>query len=378
MSKVSDCIRQVANWSAIVPEHKFDKRSFSSKEVLDTMSTASPKMEALFKKIEQLDAQDMQREGKHFKHMIFSDVKTMGYGAKILMAGFLAKGYHAAYDGKFTIDEAELQKHKGKNVALLCSTAVYDKPIGVRFRKALLSLYNQRPDNINGDLIRFIILDQGFKEGIDLFDVKYVHLFEPLITKADEKQAIGRGTRFCGQKGLEFHPTRGWPLHVIRYDVNIPDEMRSHFGADTLSELYLQKSGVDMRALYLANELEKVVAEGAVDAELTEEIHHFSIDLRSPKADIPRAKAATYGGGKKKRPQVLRSHGPRKIMNKCANTFGTGSKNSSGPVRLLKTYADMQAKVGNQRLSSLHQRKNLCVITLLLKHRIKGFCSTMA
>ena len=52
-------------------------------------------------------------------------------------------------------------------------------------------MYNERPSNINGDNMRFIVLDSGFKEGIDLFDVKYVHIFEPQRTNADYQQAIG-------------------------------------------------------------------------------------------------------------------------------------------------------------------------------------------
>ena len=60
----------------------------------------------------------------------------------------------------------------------------------------------------------FIILDSGFKEGIDVFDVKYMHILEPLITKSERTQVIGRGTRYCGQVGLPFNPNEGWPLYI--------------------------------------------------------------------------------------------------------------------------------------------------------------------
>ena len=64
------------------------------------------------------------------------------------------------------------------------------------------------------------------KEGIDLFDVKYVHIFEPSMTIADLKQTIGRATRTCGQKGLEFIPNIGWPLYVYNYYLTVPDITR--------------------------------------------------------------------------------------------------------------------------------------------------------
>ena len=37
------------------------------------------------------------------------------------------------------------------------------------------------------------------------------------MTIADLKQTVGRATRTCGQKGLEFQPGIGWPLFVYNY-----------------------------------------------------------------------------------------------------------------------------------------------------------------
>lgn len=78
----------------------------------------------------------------------------------------------------------------------------------------MLAEYNSRPENVYGQSMRFIVFDSGFKEGIDLFDVKYVHIYEPSMTLADLKQTVGRATRTCGQKGLRFQPGIGWPLYV--------------------------------------------------------------------------------------------------------------------------------------------------------------------
>ena len=117
----------------------------------------------------------------------------------------------------------ELQNNKHNNFYILSSVNIFDQPLSVSTKKSILERYNERPDNINGKNIRFIIMDSGFKEGIDLYDIKYIHIFEPQTTNADRKQVIGRGTRTCGQKGLRFHPTNGWPLHVNIYDMTIPE-----------------------------------------------------------------------------------------------------------------------------------------------------------
>ena len=71
--------------------------------------------------------------------------------------------------------------HPNKNTyGLLSSTSIYDKPTNLKTAKNIVTLYNKRPDNVYGEDMRFIILDSGFKEGIDLFDVKYVHILKHL------------------------------------------------------------------------------------------------------------------------------------------------------------------------------------------------------
>jgi hypothetical protein len=278
ISKQADCIRTVANWSYATRKHIYDSATFDPKQVEKDMEKAAPKMKLLFDKIKELDERDKKEFGTVFKHMIFTDVKSSAYGAKILASAFDTMGYNAAYDKSYKWDEGNLMKTKSNNFALLCSTTLYGKPMGVKFRKQVLGTYNKRPENIHGELLRFVILDQGFKEGIDLFDVKYVHLYEPLITTADEKQAIGRGTRFCGQKGLQFDPKRGWPLYVFKYEVTIPDDLQSTLDSEHMFELYLKNSGIDLRKLIFANNLEKTCIWGAIDYPLTRNVHEFSID----------------------------------------------------------------------------------------------------
>lgn len=263
----------------------FDQSTFNPKEVDKLMEKASPKMEALFRKIEEIDAADKKRDGTVYKHMIYTDIRQAQYGVKILAAGFAAKGYKHLYTPTFELKpEKELQKQH--NFATLCSTTIYGKPMPVRFRKKILEMFNARPDNIHGENVRFIILDKGFKEGIDLFDIKYIHLFDPLVSTSDEKQAIGRGTRFCGQSGLRFDPKRGWQLHVYRYDVAIPEDLQETYAAGRMFDLYLKNSGIDLRRLIFANTLEKITMEGAVDYPLTRNIHSFGDPTESPSSGL--------------------------------------------------------------------------------------------
>jgi hypothetical protein len=256
---------------------------------LNLIKKTSPKLETLLNKIKELDKKDMATYGKHFKHFIFSDTKQGMAGVKLITSGLIASGFFLGYFaepklkknkwGKLTIfDDSELQETEGENIFMLSSGGVYDSPISVINKKQILAKFNERPNNVYGKNVRFIVMDSGYKEGIDLFDIKYVHIFEPSITAADQKQVIGRGTRTCGQKGLEFHPTMGWPLHVFIYDLKFSEPVDKLFGnMGTGMELLLKALNLDVRLLNLTYELEKLCIEGSVDYELNKNIHTFSI-----------------------------------------------------------------------------------------------------
>ena len=276
------CIRNRSNFSHVKSFHLFDKQEFDS-DLLNIYieSGASPKLKLLLDNIKKLDEEDLKNSGKLHKHLIFTDVNRSAYGIKIIASALIANGINIAFEPRGTgfhvYPNEKLEETKNNNFALLISKTIFDRPMNIKVRKNILDVFNSRPDNINGDLIRFIILDQGFKEGIDLFDVKYVHLFEPFIIKADQKQAIGRATRFCGQKRLQFHPTYGWPLYVFTYDVSIPKSITNFNDYKTLFDLYLDYSGIDLRKVIFASEIEKLCIDAAVDYELTKNIHSFSI-----------------------------------------------------------------------------------------------------
>jgi superfamily II DNA or RNA helicase len=262
ISKKGECIRKVANYSKQDASDKYDKSTFNIDKFAAKMSIATPKLVELIKTINTLDEADMKNSNELYKHIIYTDVKSSSAGSKMIAAGLSSNGFTNIYQKSLKLD---IPNNPYKNFALLSSVQIYDKPFPVKLKKSILSIFNQRPENINGEKIRFIILDQGFKEGIDLFDVKYVHLFEPLITSADEKQAIGRGTRYCGQQGLRFDPDAGWPLHVFKYDLMTNNH-------ESIHDIFMHHSGLDLSTLNFASELEQISKYGAVDYELTKNI----------------------------------------------------------------------------------------------------------
>lgn len=307
--KVLSCIRKVANWSSLSPVHKFDSRSFDPNIFLKDMVDASPKLINLLTKIKNQDELDMKIHGHKFKHFLFSDV-THGYGAKIITSALIALGYDLAYDDKHKLK----QKGKRPRFALLSSSTIYGEPMTQKSKKAILTEFNMRPNNVYGDSIQIIILDSGFKEGIDLFDVKYIHVFEPQLSRADLKQVIGRATRYCGQNGLEFNSKTGWPLEVTVYDSQLPQVIKDRkYNVETLHELYMNGMGNDIRELYFADELEKIFAIGAVDYELNKLMHGFKKN-----AVVPLQKSILKQYGKTGKWQVKEF---KNMCNENAETF---------------------------------------------------------
>lgn len=266
MQAKAECIRKVENWTNIKNYHRFDKSTFDPKKMSEEIASFSPKLETLLNKIDELDKEDMDKDNRTYKHFIFSDVKKGGYGAKIVASGMIARGYHHCFQTNGSVDIPKPHKDH-KTLGLLSSTALYNTPMSQKKIKQILKIYNERPTNIYGEQMRFIIFDSGFKEGIDLFDVKYVHIFEEQNTSADLTQAVGRATRSCGQKGLDFVPNKGWELHVYQYHTVFEDGKR-------LFDSYLQYKGVDLNEFEIRENVEKLAIFSAVDHNLNYYIHN--------------------------------------------------------------------------------------------------------
>jgi hypothetical protein len=255
--KKAKCIRNTSTWSYIEKTQKFDTPEFNKEDIINNIDKYSPRILKLFEKIQELDKKDLINNNKLFKHVIYSDVQGI-YGSKMVTAVFIANNYNLCYDKNLKLFDKEKLNN---SVALLSSSVVYGKPFSTKLKKEILSTFNERPDNIYGKNIRFIIIDSGYKEGIDLFDVKYFHILEPLINKSEETQILGRGIRFCGQSGLPFDPVFGWKLDVFKYNMMYKNDMDSF-------ELYLKHSDIDLSQINLAADLENLLKIAAIDKKL--------------------------------------------------------------------------------------------------------------
>ena len=260
------CIRNTGTWANVKPEHKFDSGKFNKDVVLNDLPMLSPKIYNMIKKINELDEQDMAADNKYYKHIIYSDISGV-HGAKMVASSLIANNFTLIYSNKFAL-KPDI-KDKNKTFGLLTTSTVYQKPLTVGLKKKMMTLMNERPNNVYGENMRIIILDSGYKEGLDVFDVKYMHILEPLETKAEYTQVIGRGTRYCGQSGLPFTPNVGWPLNIYRYNIKYDND-------NTVHDLYIKHSNKNISAFNFIADIEAIIIASAADAPLTENLHLLS------------------------------------------------------------------------------------------------------
>lgn len=268
------CASKILNFTNIGFKDRFDKPKFDKETFIESLSIKSPKLIALLSKIRELDAKDYKETKKLYKHYIYSGVGN-GYGSKIIASALVAAGYDIIINkkgNKITIDPLLLKNPSESKFAVLSSTALYNTPANPIATKEILKVFNERPDNIYGQKIRFIILDSGFKEGIDLYDIKYCHIFEDQLYKSDLIQAEGRALRFRGQCGLPFN--KGWILDVFNYSSVkiIKDGYFNTKKENIIKEIQKLDSELNFR-IGFQESLMDVIQKSAIDCELNKNVN---------------------------------------------------------------------------------------------------------
>lgn len=263
-------------WSdALKNKIKFESNSYDPQFIKSNLQKYSPLVYELIKNIASLDKEDMKTQGKLFKHVIYTDKK--GYnGLKLAISLLQAYGFNLMFE-PFSSKRGKslrVKKSKGGSLNMLClsSSAIYDVPFSKKMKDDILKSFNERPDNINGQNYRFMLFDGGYKEGVDLFDVKYFHILQTPDYENQITQVLGRATRFCGQSGLEFEKNKGWFLDIYLYDMELNFELdiskvsntkdlNEHFLEETYNTLSENKKIMKKMEMKLSD----VIQDNAVD-----------------------------------------------------------------------------------------------------------------
>ena len=280
-------------YSFVVDTTRGGQPFFTWKLLRDNMFMYAPKYFSLFKTIQRLDKRDFAKDGTFYKHCIYCDTSGSGegrsFGSKLAAAMFMAKGYAMGKPGgsgrkiRFVKPDltgppplTSLTKPMKRSFAVLSSSTLYGEEKTESRSRATIAAFNDKK-NAYGDHVRFILIDDTYKEGTDLFDVKYFHFMEPPQSTATLRQAVARITRRCGSQALPYTP-RGWMVEVFMYRAKFRASRRQGSGNPYTTVFSVVRSLFDantLRAFRLFDEFEKLAMGNAVDRLLNEAVVNF-------------------------------------------------------------------------------------------------------
>jgi len=116
--------------------------------------------------------------------------------------------------------------------------------------------FNDRKDNIYGKIIKVIMISPAGAEGINLYNIRQVHITEPFWNEAKIEQVIGRAVRQCHHADLPMDERR---VDVFRYKI-----IRKN-GKETIDE---KMENISRRKNNLLLSFIEAIKETAVDCEL--------------------------------------------------------------------------------------------------------------
>ena len=183
----------------------------------------------------------------------------------IIFYGFRSKGPIMVYSNYVTGEGLEMMKiylkqirtlpyGEGENYKQLLE---YHGGIDDIKRKKTLEIFNQ-VDNLDGKLVKYILIAPAGSEGISLRNVRQVHIMEPYWHEVRIKQLIGRAIRQCYHKDL---PLEERTVDIFRYKSIKRD------GSGTIDE---KVEDLAKRKQVLIDSFLKTVKEASVDCKLFE------------------------------------------------------------------------------------------------------------
>ena len=127
-------------------------------------------------------------------------------------------------------------------------------------RKKNLAAFNSK-DNIDGKVIRIILISPAGSEGINLRNVRQVHVMEPYWNEVRIQQLIGRALRMCSHADLPMNERK---VDIFRYHAIRSEGSKQILKDATDQEIY----NLAMRKEKLIDSFLQTVREAAVDCDL--------------------------------------------------------------------------------------------------------------
>lgn len=225
------------NWNALVPKNMTQSYWKQSRRYSNMLYDVEKNMlveEFSSKLPKYLEILQQYPNEKHYLYSSFYE--NRGYGGHGVIA--IGKMMEKLLDyEKISLQDAnKLAASEGgispkKRYFLAISSELNDDR---EILKKYVNAYNA-PWNATGKYLQVMLASQGYNEGIDLKATRHIHIFEPLLTYAADKQTIGRAARYCSHSDL--NKDRGeWTVKVHRYVTDMPDVDMSQFNINYLRD----------------------------------------------------------------------------------------------------------------------------------------------
>ena len=204
---------------------------------------ASPKVVALVENIwnykpahmptrDQMGENDWSELGQHWggnahcaiKHFIFCG-NGPAYGTQLVRDALLCKGFEDCFPEQPTDSNVlafEKQRYiepkKPFNGFMVLPSNSNDDLLSEMIADNEQSVFNRRA-NAFGKNCRIVIADSKYTQGISLFDVRVVHLFDMVPSENMQRQAIARTIRNCGHQHLTGpnEDNNQWYVDILKY-----------------------------------------------------------------------------------------------------------------------------------------------------------------
>ena len=140
--------------------------------------------------------------------------------------------------------------------------ALYTGNISFEERNEIVNVFNS-PANKNGEIIKVLIASSAGAEGLDLKNIRQIHIMEPYWNEIKMEQVIGRGVRRDSHADL---PKSERNIEVYRYLAVMTDAQTSRSPETVSTDQHIYD--IALKKKLLTNEMLEVLRETAVDCKL--------------------------------------------------------------------------------------------------------------
>uniref|UniRef100_A0AB39JF52 Nph-I Transcription Termination Factor n=1 Tax=Florenciella sp. virus SA2 TaxID=3240092 RepID=A0AB39JF52_9VIRU len=163
----------------------------------------------------------VQIDNKFYNHSCFSTENNNGEN-KNLFSTLSNRNLYALYTGKEDAEEKEIIRN--------VFNGNFEKiPVSVKndIKKYFFNNNEDTMTNKFGEIIKLFMISSSGAEGIDLKNVKFVHIMEPYWHPVRISQVIGRAKRICSHKDLDYeNQTVKAFMYLLSYDKKILEEKK--------------------------------------------------------------------------------------------------------------------------------------------------------